>query len=180
VNARIRNETPQDIEAVGRVTIAAFHSAAHSTHTEQFIVDALRAAGVLTVSLVAELEDKIVGHVAASPISISGHPPGWHGLGPVSVAPERQRRGVGTLLVTTALASLNASRSKGCVVLGDPAYYGRFGFKAEQALVLPGVPPEFFQAMSFGGSVPFGTVSYHQAFKTECPGHAKSVPETTR
>jgi predicted N-acetyltransferase YhbS len=166
VNVRIRNETTKDIEAVESVTAAAFRNAAHSSHTEQFIVKALRAAGALTVSLVAEVDGAVIGHVAASPISISGHS-GWHGLGPLSVVPDFQRRGVGTLLVTTALGRLKASRANGCVVLGDPRYYGRFGFKAEQALVLPGVPPEFFQAISFGGSVPVGAVSYHQAFKAE-------------
>jgi putative acetyltransferase len=166
MNVHIRNETASDVKAIEAVTMRAFLNAEHSSHTEQFIVNALRDSASLSLSLVAEFEGNIVGHVAASMVSITGEPEpsGWYGLGPVSVVPERQRQGIGKLLVNQALARLQGMGGSGCVVLGDPNYYSRFGFKSEPDLVLSNVPPEYFQAVSFGGSVPHGRVSYHRAF----------------
>ena len=160
----IRPETPADCATIARLTAAAFRHAPHSSHTEQFIVDALRRAGQLSVSLVAQNGDEIVGHVAVSPVSISSGATGWYGLGPISVLPARQGRGIGSRLMESALAELRRLGAAGCVVLGDPAYYRRFGFAARPALVLPGVPPEYFQAMSFEGSRPVGRVGYDEAF----------------
>jgi putative acetyltransferase len=164
MNIEIRNEIPADAPAIAAVTISAFRDAPHSGQNEQLIVSALREAGQLMVSLVAVAEDKVVGHVAISPVSLSEGTPGWCGLGPLSVLPEYQRRGVGARLVREALRTLRENGAAGCVVLGDPAYYGRFGFLADPALVFPGVPPEYFQALSFGSSRPRGVVSYHAAF----------------
>ncbi|HEY2676194.1 MAG TPA: N-acetyltransferase [Steroidobacteraceae bacterium] len=165
MNIQIRNETAFDLKAIEAVTVLAFLNAEHTSHTEQFIVNALRDSGSLSVSLVAEVEGgEIVGHVAASMVSITSEPSGWYGLGPVSVVPERQGQGIGTLLVNQALARLRGMGGSGCVVLGDPNYYSRFGFKPEPQLVLSNVPPEYFQAVSFAGSVPHGKVSYHRAF----------------
>lgn len=161
---RIRKEAPHDIAAIEAVTIAAFLNVAHTDHTEQFIVKALRSSGQLSVSLVAEDNGIVVGHVALSPVTISNGTTDWYGLGPLSVAPQHQRRGIGTLLMEQLLDELRGLNACGCVVLGDPGYYGRFGFTAEPSLVLPGVPPEYFQAISFGGPLPSGTVSYHQSF----------------
>lgn len=117
----IRSEIPADIAAIEAVTVAAFQHAAHTQHTEQFIAAALRRAGALTVSLVAE-EEVVVGHVAVSPVTVSGGVAGWYGLGPVSVAPACQGRGVGRALVERALAKLRARGAAGCVVLGEPGY----------------------------------------------------------
>ncbi|RSZ39624.1 MULTISPECIES: N-acetyltransferase [unclassified Variovorax] len=161
----IRNEAPADAPAIEAVTAAAFLEAEHSSRTEQFIVNALRRAGQLSVSLVAEDAGRIVGHVAISPVRISGDSPGWYGLGPVSVVPGQQARGIGTRLVNEALAALRGMGASGCVVLGDPAYYGRFGFAATPALVYPGVPAQYFQALLVAGAMPSGTVSYHAAFE---------------
>ncbi|WP_442684100.1 GNAT family N-acetyltransferase [Stenotrophomonas sp. JC08] len=160
----IRSETPADIAAIEAVTVAAFQHAAHTQHTEQFIVAALRRSGALTVSLVAEEEGEVIGHVAVSPVTVSGGVAGWYGLGPVSVAPACQGRGVGRALVKRALAELRAQGVAGCVVLGEPDYYARFGFVAEPALVLAGVPAEYFQALAFIGPPPSGTGAYHSAF----------------
>jgi putative acetyltransferase len=66
-----------------------------------------------------------------------------------------------------ALSALREIGAAGCVVLGDPKYYGRFGFKPGSALVLPDVPPEYFQAISFLGEVPVGTVAYHESFSAQ-------------
>lgn len=161
---RIRKESPSDAAAIEAVTIAAFQGAAHTSHTEQFIVRALRDSGQLTVSVVAEDNGAIIGHVAVSPVAISCGTTGWYGLGPISVAPERQGHGIGAQLMEHALTELRTLGAAGCVVLGEPNYYSRFGFNAEPSLTLPDVPTEYFQAISLNGSVPSGTVSYHDSF----------------
>ena len=160
----IRPEKPADCAAIARLTAAAFRHAPHSSHTEHFIVAALRRAGQLSVSLVAQDGDGLVGHVAVSPVSISSGATGWYGLGPISVLPARQGRGIGSRLMESALAALRRLGAAGCVVLGDPAYYRRFGFSARPGLVLAGVPPEYFQAILFRGSWPVGQVRYDEAF----------------
>lgn len=160
----IRQESPSDIEVIHTLTAAAFLNAPHTGHTEQFIVDALRKAGVLSISLVAEQAGTVVGHVAVSPVSISDGSANWYGLGPISVSPELQRQGIGSLLMRAALRLLQERSAAGCVLLGDPAYYSRFGFKPESSLVYPGVPSKYFQAITFGAPFPHGVVAYHEAF----------------
>lgn len=164
MNTVIRKESPSDVGAIHALTVAAFSNAPHTDHREQFIVDALRKAGALSISLVAEQAGTVVGHVAASPVSVSDGSLGWYGLGPVSVMPEFQGRGIGGQLMKAALSSLRENGAAGCVLLGDPAYYSRFGFQVEPKLALPHVPPEYFQALSFGASLPCGVVAYHGSF----------------
>jgi putative acetyltransferase len=164
MNIKIRNETAADVLEIEVLTGAAFQNAPHAGRTEQHIVNALRDAGMLTLSLVAQAQGALIGHVAVSPVSISDGSSRWFGLGPLSVLPEQQRRGVGSCLMHDALRILRERGAAGCVVLGEPRYYGRFGFRVDPNLVLPDVPPEYFQAISFGSSRPQGTVSYHEAF----------------
>ena len=102
----IRDETDADIAAIADVTIAAFETLQISNHTEQFIIEALRAAKVLTVSLVAELDGRVIGHIAFSPVTISDGTCGWYGLGPVSVLPAYQRQGIGKALIREGLSRL--------------------------------------------------------------------------
>lgn len=161
---QIRSERPGDAGAIHALTRAAFAEAPHSSHTEQYIVDALRAAGALAVSLVAEDADGIVGHVAVSPVQLSDGSPGWYGLGPISVAPGRQGQGIGGALMRAAVEVLRARGANGCVLLGDPGYYGRFGFQAEPRLRLAGVPAEYFQALLLQGDRPDAEVEYHAGF----------------
>jgi predicted N-acetyltransferase YhbS len=169
----VRPERPSDLAAIESLTAAAFLEAPHTSHTEQYIVNALRCcAGQLTVSLVAGENGAIIGHVAVSPVAIAGarnDTAHWYGLGPISVAPARQRQGVGSLLMEAALAELRRLGAAGCVLLGDPRYYGRFGFRHVPGLVLPGVPAEYFQALVLQGSLPSGIVSYHDAFEAQAP-----------
>ncbi|AGW93787.1 MULTISPECIES: GNAT family N-acetyltransferase [Cupriavidus] len=164
MSLHIRPEVPSDADRIAQLTTAAFRAAPHASQTEAFIVNALRCAGQLTVSLVAQDGEVLVGHVAVSPVWVSSGAAGWFGLGPISVAPDRQGQGIGTQLMQAALAELRRLRAAGCVVLGDPGYYGRFGFAARPGLVLEGVPPEYFQALAFNGGYPSGTVRYHDAF----------------
>lgn len=165
----LREETPNDVTAIHQLTKAAFLNAPHTSHTEQFVVDALREAGALSLSVVALQGNDLVGHIAASPVEISDGSAGWFGLGPLSVLPRFQRQGIGSALVRYALDALRARGAAGCVLLGDPAYYARFGFAVEPKLVLPDVPPEYFQVLRFDSTLPSGTIRYHEAFASSDP-----------
>lgn len=145
--------------------MAAFRALAISRHTEHFIISALRAAQALTVSLVAEMGGRVVGHIAFSPVTISDGSPDWYGLGPVAVLPEFQRHGIGTALIEAGLSRLRGLKAQGCCLVGHPAYYQRFGFQNIPGLVLEGVPQEVFFAISFDGRFPQGVVDFHEGFK---------------
>lgn len=160
----IRPERAADIDAIRVLTQTAFESAPHADGTEHVIIDRLRAAGALTLSLVAEVEGAVVGHVAFSPVSVSDGSRGWYGLGPIAVAPSRQGAGIGGRLVREGLDRLKALGATGCVLLGDPAYYSRFGFAPDPKLTLDGVPPEYFMRVAFSPVYGGGTVSYHSGF----------------
>lgn len=161
----IRDEREGDAGAIRAVTLAAFAGMPYSEQTEAAIVDALRAAGALAVSLVAVEDGEIAGHVAFSPIAIDGAPaPGWFGAGPLSVRSDRQRRGIGTALMRAGLARLGDAGAKGCVLVGDPAYYRRFGFRASSSLRYPDLPAEYFQVLALTPETPSGTVAFHPAF----------------
>jgi putative acetyltransferase len=161
----IRSETDADAGAITEVTVAAFKTLEISNHTEQFIVTALRAAKALTVSLVAEVDGRVTGHIAFSPVAISDGTRNWYGLGPVSVLPEYQRQGVGKALMQEGLSRLKNLNAQGCCLVGHPDYYKKFGFKNMPGLVLEGVPQEFFLALSFDRHAPQGSVTFHDAFK---------------
>lgn len=160
----VRDETSADIDAIAQVTKAAFATLEVSKHTEQCIIAALRAAKALTVSLVAELEGRVIGHIAFSPVTISDGTRDWYGLGPVSVLPAYQRQGMGKTLIQQGLSRLKDLHARGCCLVGHPEYYQKFGFKNAPGLVLEGVPPEVFFALSFDGNVPRGTVNFHEGF----------------
>ncbi len=162
----IRNETPSDIDTITAVTRAAFENHPVSQGTEQFIIAALREAGALTVSLVAEIDGQVVGHVALSPVVMSDGSPDWYGLGPISVLPARQRQGLGKALMREALSRLRSRGAAGCVLVGDPAYYQQFGFRSFPELTHEGVPQQFVLALPFGEHAPHGAVTFHEAFTT--------------
>lgn len=164
MNVTIRDETEADISAISEVTAEAFKTLEISNHTEQFIIKALRAAGALTISLVAELDGHVIGHIAFSPVTISDGTGDWYGLGPVSVLPEYQRQGVGKALIQEGLSRLKDINAKGCCLVGHPAYYKKFGFKNVTELVHAGVEQEVFCVLSFGGHIPCGEVTFHTAF----------------
>lgn len=163
-NITIRGETDADVSAIAEVTIAAFKALEISHHTEQFIVAALRAAKALSISLVAEADGRVIGHIAFSPVAISDGTPGWYGLGPVSVLPAYQRQGIGKALIQEGLARLGGMNAQGCCLVGHPDYYRKFGFRNMPELVLEGVPQEVFFALSFDGRIPHGTVTFHDGF----------------
>lgn len=165
----IRPERSDDAAPIRRLVEVAFAGAPHTSGTEGAIVDALRAAGTLTLSLVAEDRvdgggDAIVGHIAFSPVTIAGTDAGWFGLGPLAVLPGRQGTGVGAALVRDGLARLRETGARGCVVLGDPDYYRRFGFTPDPDLTFAGAPPAYFMRRTFSDDVPTGPVRYADAF----------------
>jgi putative acetyltransferase len=160
----IRNETVSDIEAIAEVTIAAFRTLPISHHTEQFIINALGAAKALTLSLLAEIDGRVVGHIAFSPVTISDGSLNWYGLGRVSVLPEYQRQGIGKSLIQEGLSSLKGLGGQGCVLVGDPNYYERFGFRNFPELIHEGIPQEVFLALPFTDSLPHGIVVFHEGF----------------
>ena len=161
----IRSESSNDIKAIEEVTLAAFTGLFSDHPTEHLIVSGLRETGALSLSLVAEMDEKIVGHVAFSTVMIDKKDQGWYGLGPISVSPELQKQGVGSAVIHEGLARLRAMGAKGCVLEGSPKYYQRFGFKSYPGLVYEFAPaPEYFMALPFYETVPTGKVEYHKAF----------------
>ncbi|MDR0274192.1 MAG: N-acetyltransferase [Burkholderiaceae bacterium] len=161
----IRDEAADDLQAIAAVTMAAFHDMDISAHTEQFIIAALRDSGALAVSLVAWQEGRIVGHIAFSRVSISDGAADWYCLGPVSVLPECQGQGIGSALIGQGLTRLRRLNAKGCVLVGRPGFYSRFGFGRRDGLTYEGVPPEAFLALSLDGRWPQGEVKDHLAFR---------------
>ena len=159
----VRPETEDD-----RTAIHALHAAAFETSAEADLVDLLRSAGALTLSLVAETEGVPVGHVAVSPVTINDSDEArWFGLGPIAVHPTLQGQGIGTTLMLKALKETTAIGGQGMVLLGKPAFYTRFGFQPSTELGLSwekGGGP-YFQAVKLGAAdVPSGVVKYHAAF----------------
>ena len=161
----IRDQTEADFAAVHELVIAAFKTLPIACGREQFLMDELWRSGAATVALVAEEDGIVVGQAAFSKLLVGGADVGWHGCGPVSVLPERHRQGIGSALMHEGLNRLRALGSKGCVVVGDPAYYPRFGFANTDAMSLPGVPPEVFMAIRFDGNMPSGEVIFDKAFE---------------
>lgn len=165
----IRPECPGDEPAIDALTQAAFRDHPLSRHTETLTLAILRRTQTLSVSLVGEAEGQVEGHIAFSAVSVSGGAIGWYGLGPLSVAANRQRQGLGASLVRQGLKALRDQGASGCVVLGDPAYFLRFGFRSTPALRLEGAPRGCFLALPFLGAIPLGSVRYHVAFDATLP-----------
>ena len=161
----IRLENAEDIDGIRELTRAAFKDMPFSDQTEAGIIDALRADNALTLSLVAIEERTLVGHVAFSPVTINGETIDWYGLGPVSVWPLHQRRGIGKALIQDGIQRLKDIGANGCVLLGDPRYYSRFGFECDPGLTYSPAPAAFFQRLVFVPPAPKGEVSYHAAFQ---------------
>jgi putative acetyltransferase len=169
MNLLIRKETTADIKKISEVTMAAFKDHPFSNNTEHFIIQALRNAEVLTISLVAEHRGEIVGHIAFSPVTISDGSTKWYGLGPVAVLPGYQKQGIGKALVHEGLSRLKTLGCKGCVLVGDPAYYSRFGFRNSPELVYEGISQEYVLVLPFDKKTPQGKIIFHQGFSAAPP-----------
>jgi putative acetyltransferase len=160
----IRPESANDCDAIRHILIGAFADHPYGHQTEHLIVEALRAADALTVGLVAEVDGNVVGHIAFSPVKIGGVDCMWFALGPVAVLPDFQRRGIGGALIEEGLKAIRGLGAQGCVLVGDPAFYHRFGFRQDPALAMEGLPPQYLLCLPMAQQVPQGQVSHHAAF----------------
>lgn len=161
---RIRPETPADHADIREINIAAFADHAFSPHTEHLIVEGLRQDGALAISLVAETDGRVAGHIAFSKAPVAGQDLGWYLLGPVAVRPALQRQGIGSALVRAGLEALQGLGATGCALVGDPAYYTRLGFRQAEGLRYPGVPQQYVLCLPLAGAEPEGDLGHHPAF----------------
>jgi len=160
----VEAERGGDEAAIAAVTAEAFRNHPYSHGQEPAVIEALRAAGALSVSLVARRAGEIVGHVAASPVALGTVATGWYGLGPLSVLPARQRRGIGSLLMRELLQELRRRGARGCVLVGPPEYYIRFGFRADPSVTVSHVPPEYCLVLRLAPNTDAGEAAFHAAF----------------
>lgn len=160
----IRQEADADHATIGRVTEVAFRDMPYAGGDEQTVIERLRSAGALSLSLVALVDRQIVGHVAFSPAHAADATRRWYALGPVSVLPAHQRQGIGSALIETGLAELQARGARGCILIGDPAYYRRFGFELSPQNVPENEPEDYFMVKLFSGALPSGAFRFHPAF----------------
>ncbi|MBS0483311.1 MAG: N-acetyltransferase [Proteobacteria bacterium] len=161
----VRRETAGDSPAIHQLTKRAFATQPHAGGDEQDLVDRLRTRGELTLSLVAVLPASgLVGHVGFSPVTVDDADLGWFQLAPLSVEPDLHRRGIGAALVAAGIAALGQIGARGIGVVGDPAYYERFGFTAIEGLGPDGPEARFFRALTLGPPTPKGRVRYASAF----------------
>ena len=159
----IRPETANDYGAIRDLLVKAFANHPYSHQTEHLIVEALRSAGALTAALVAERHGTVAGHIAFSPANINSCDWNLFALGPIAVLPEFQRQGIGRKLIEEGLKLLCGQGAHGCVLVGDPAFYTRFGFQHNPMLTLKGVPPEVLMSMTMVEPCPRGEISLHPA-----------------
>lgn len=160
----IRPELPGDAPAIAGVLTDAFAGPG-----EARLVEALRASGGLTTALVALDAERVVGHVALSPMTADGTPGPWLGLGPVAVAPAAQARGIGRRLVGDAVAAATSSGAAAVFVLGRSSYYAALGFEEAAAwgwcCTYPAVPAAFrVRRLVPARLPPAGTLRYHATF----------------
>ncbi len=163
----IRPETPDDHAAIYDLTKRAFAPMPYAGGDEQDLINQLRDAGALTISLVAELDGRIVGHVAFSPAFAEDGAEGWYALGPVSAEPELKHQGIGSTVIKAGLAMLRERDAAGCVLVGNLAYYSRFGFQPFPELCPKGEPAEYFQILPLRSAEPNMVVAFHPLFHGE-------------
>jgi putative acetyltransferase len=165
VFVQIRAERAEDLPGIRRVNEAAF-----GTRTEADLVDALRARAASAVSLVADVDGEVTGHILLSPVTLTSDPALLVlGLAPMAVLPERQRQGIGGALVGAVLDAARQTRAAAVCVLGHAEYYPRFGFERASRFGIVceyDVPDEVFMILELeaGALRGGGTIRYHPAF----------------
>jgi putative acetyltransferase len=160
----IRPEQPADHAAIRDITRRAFAAMAYADGNEQDLIDRFRDAGALSLSLVAELDGAVRGQVTFTEAFAADASPGWYALGPVAVEPARQKQHIGSKLIETGIAELRARNAAGCVLVGDPAYYRRFGFQPFPDLCPDGEPAEYFQILPLRVTAPQTVIGFHPLF----------------
>ena len=160
----VTDERPRDADAIRSLVARSFQGVPWSDGQEPVMIDALRQAGELSLSLVAMQDGAVVGHLAGSPATIGGRG-GWVGIGPVAVDPVYQRQGVGSALVRAALERLRRAGAAGTVLIGDPAFYGRLGFAPATNCHWRDIVPPAAQIAPLSGPRPTGEIRYAPAFE---------------
>lgn len=164
MNCLIRPERADDYAAIYNVTKRAFAPMPFSDGDEQELIGRFRDAGVLALSLVAEMDDSIIGQITLTPAFAADGSPGWFALGPIAVAPENKSMKIGSKLMEAGIAWLREQEAAGCVLVGNPAYYSRFGFELYPALAPNGEPAEYYQILPLRVQQPSEIVSFHPLF----------------
>jgi putative acetyltransferase len=161
----IRPETPADHSAIHDVTQRAFAPMPYSDGDEQLLIGKLRDAGALALSLVAEHDGVVVGQITFSPAFAADGSPGWYALGPVSVEPALKHQSIGGQLIRAGIAWLQDQQAAGCILIGNPAYYSRFGFRVFSELAPQGMPAEYYQVLPLALEKPNVIVEFHPLFQ---------------
>ena len=164
--ATIRPEREGEAAAIHILTRDAFAPMSFADENDQHIPARLRAEGCLTLSLVA-VTDRIIGHVAFSPVRIAQAKGDWYALGPISVEAAFQKQGLGTRLAKAGLAEIAKLGAAGCVLTGNPDVYVPMGFVPDHALTHGDLNPKFILYHSIDGSIPAGEVTFVPAMQGE-------------
>jgi putative acetyltransferase len=160
----IRLEQPTDVAAIRDVTQRAFAPMPFADGDEHELIGQLRDAGALTISLVALDEGSLIGQVTFTPALAADGSDGWFTLGPVAVEPGFQRKSVGRQLIEVGLKMLREQSAAGCVLVGNPNYYSRFGFRLAPHLAPEGEHAEFFQILPLRVAEPKSVINFHPLF----------------
>lgn len=160
----IRPETPADQAAIYDITKRAFAPMDYAGGDEQDLINRLRDAGALEISLVAEQDGAVVGQVTFTEAFAADGSTGWYALGPVAVEPALQKKHVGSQLIETGIAMLRERDAAGCVLTGNPAYYSRFGFRVFSDLCPEGEPAAYYQILPLRVQEPKAVVAFHPLF----------------
>jgi len=160
----IRAETEADFESIWKVTERAFLPMSFSNGDEQYVIERLRASNNLTLSLVAVVDERIVGHIAFSPAMLNGEFRDWYALGPVSVLPEYQGIGIGSELINSGIEMLRGNKAQGCILTGNPLFYNKFGFEVAPDAAPSSEPKDYFMLNQFVSKKPSGVFAFDPAF----------------
>ena len=156
----LRDETPKDIDALHDLSYRAFAPMTFSDNSEADAIRTMRQTGNLTLSLIAELQGHIVGHVAFSPVKIDEAFHDWYALGPISVEPDHQRQGIGRALIAFGLKRLRKLGANGCVLIGNPDFYASSGFVADGRFSYGDLDARFIQHIRFQGPLRNGALQF--------------------
>ncbi len=162
----IRNERHEDRATIRDITQRAFAPMPFSEGDEHDLIDKLRCADALAISLIAELDGVVVGQVTFSPAFAAEGSAGWYALGPIAVEPALQKVGIGRKLIESGIDALRERDAAGCVLVGNPALYSHFGFLPYPHLAPPGQPAEFFQILPLRVAEPSCVVDFHPLFRS--------------
>lgn len=163
----IRPERREDHQAIHDVTQRAFAQVPYADGDEQLLPDRFRRHGALACCLVAEQNGEVVGQVTLTHARAADGSPGWFTLGPIAVDPPCQSQGIGGQLINAAIIWMRGQQGSGCILLGNPAYYSRFGWQPCPGLAPEGIPADYFQVLPFGMVEPMAVFAFDPLFFAE-------------